>query len=128
MNETLKYKDYYSTIHFNAEDEVFYGKVVGINDLVTFEGKSVAELKKSFKGAVDDYLETCTELGKQPDKTYKGSFNVRIPVALHKKAALLASKKNLTLNEFLKVAISFTINHEQEMDKELVEYKNAKLI
>lgn len=56
MNDVLKYKNYYAEVHFSAEDEVFYGKVLGINDLVSFEGASVKELKKGFKEAVEDYL------------------------------------------------------------------------
>lgn len=62
----LEYKDYIATVNFSAEDEVFYGKIEGINDLVTFEGSSVDELKQSFEDSVDDYLETCKELGKKP--------------------------------------------------------------
>lgn len=119
MSDTIKYKDYTSTVRFSAEDEVFYGKVIGINDLVTFEGKSVTELKKAFKVAVEDYLETCQELNKQPEKTYKGSFNVRVPVHLHRKAALTAAQRNLTLNEFMKAAISFALKHEHEIDREM---------
>lgn len=60
----------------SADDEVFYGKILGINDLVNFEGASVKQLKKAFKEAVDDYLELCAEIGKTPEKTYKGTFNV----------------------------------------------------
>ena len=119
MNDILKYKDYISTIHFSTEDEVFHGKVTGINDLVTFEGRSVSELKKAFKEAIEDYLETCKELNKQPDKTYKGSFNVRIPANLHRKAAIIASQKKLSLNEFMKIAISVAIKHENDVDSEI---------
>lgn len=123
MNDILKYKNYTATVHFSAEDEVFHGKVIGINDLVTFEGGSVLELKNAFAEAIEDYLETCKELNKQPDKTYKGSFNVRVPMSLHRKAALIASQKNWTLNEFMKVAIQFTIKHEHEVDRELQDYE-----
>ena len=121
MNDTLRYKGYMASVGFSAEDEVFHGKVIGINDLVTFEGRSVSELKKAFKEAIEDYLETCRELKKQPEKTYKGSFNVRVPVYLHRKAALLASQKKITLNEFMKVAISFAIKHENEVDREILQ-------
>lgn len=119
MSDILKYKDYTSSIHFSAVDEVFHGKVLGINDLVTFEGKSVAELKKAFKEAIEDYLETCKALNKNPDKVYKGSFNVRVPLKLHRAAALVASQKSLSLNEFVKVAISYTLKHQNELDTEI---------
>lgn len=61
----LRYKSYFSTIHYSADDDVFHGKVIGVNDLITFEGKSVAELKKAFKEAIDDYLDVCKELKKK---------------------------------------------------------------
>jgi predicted HicB family RNase H-like nuclease len=69
MNDTLEYKTYYATVHFKPDDEVFHGKIIGINDLVSFEGTTVKELKKAFHEAVEDYLETCEELGKDPEKT-----------------------------------------------------------
>jgi len=105
MNDILQYKGYYAEIHFSADDEIFFGKLLGISDLVSFEGASVAELKKAFHEAVEDYLETCTELGKEPEKTYKGSFNVRISPELHRKAATYASIRKMTLNELVKQAI-----------------------
>jgi len=57
MNDVLIYKDYIGSVHFNADDEVFFGKIEGIENLVSFEGDSVIELKKAFEEAVDDYLE-----------------------------------------------------------------------
>lgn len=111
MNELLEYKGYYATIYFSADDEVFFGKLIGINDLISFEGESVVELKKAFHEAVEDYLETCKELKKSPDKTYKGSFNVRVPSDLHRKAALFASMRNISLNDFVKQALDFTIGN-----------------
>ena len=59
MNDILEYKGYYADIHFSANDEVFFGKLIGISDLVSFEGNSVNELKEAFIEAVEDYLETC---------------------------------------------------------------------
>ncbi len=111
MNDIIQHKDYYATVHFSSEDEVFYGKILGINDLVTFEGQSVKELKKSFKEAIEDYLETCKELNKTPEKTYKGSFNVRVSPQLHRETAFVALKTNVTLNDFVKSAIGFAIKH-----------------
>ena len=109
MNDILQYKGYFATVHFSADDEVFYGKILGINDLVSFEGTTVKELKKSFQEAVDDYLETCKELKKDPDKGYKGSFNVRIPAELHREAANYSAIKNMSLNDFVRFAIDFTL-------------------
>jgi predicted HicB family RNase H-like nuclease len=113
MNDILQYKGYYAEIHFSAEDEVFFGQLIGINDLVNFEADSVKGLKKAFKDAVEDYLETCKQTGKAPDKTYKGSFNVRIPSELHRQAATFAAIKKVTLNDFVRYALDFTISKEK---------------
>ncbi|MBN4081518.1 type II toxin-antitoxin system HicB family antitoxin [bacterium AH-315-C07] len=119
MSDFLTHKGYLGTVHYSADDEVFYGKIQGINDLVTFEGKSVKALKKAFKESVEDYLETCKELNKQPDKTFKGSFNIRISTDLHKRAALVASQKSISLNDFVKKAISYAISHEKDIEGNL---------
>lgn len=109
MSDILEYKSYYATIDFSAEDEVFYGKIIGINDLVSFEGTTVAELKDAFYEAVEDYLETCEALGKEPEKTYKGSFNVRISSELHRKAARRATLQKMSLNDFVRYAIDYVL-------------------
>jgi predicted HicB family RNase H-like nuclease len=119
MNDLLKYKDYFASVEYHAEDEVFYGKVLAITDLVSFEGASVKELKKAFKEAVEDYLEACQQLGKEPDKTYKGSFNVRIPAELHKEAALFAANKKVSLNDFIRSAIDFALSNRAALNKRM---------
>ena len=119
MNDILQYKGYYASLHFSSEDDVFYGKILGIDDLVNFEGASVKELKKSFHEAVDDYLETCEQLGKEPNKTYKGSFNVRIPTDLHKAAAIFASVNNISLNDFIRTAINYALLHKEDINRNI---------
>lgn len=116
MKNYLEYNGYIGTLEFSADDKIFFGKIQGINDLVTFEGSSVTELEESFKDAVDDYLETCKLLNKAPEKIYKGSFNVRVSQELHQKIALLAVKKGLNLNEIVKEAISYIVKHEEVLN------------
>ena len=120
MNDILQYDNFYASVHFSADDEVFYGKVLGINDLISFEGASVKELKEAFKEAVQDYLETCQQIGKEPEKTYKGSFNVRVPSTLHKEASIFAAVHDMTLNEFVKLALSFTLRRKDDIDRSLL--------
>jgi predicted HicB family RNase H-like nuclease len=105
MKDVMKYKDYIGSVHYSTEDEVFFGKVEGINDLISFEGSSVAELKSAFEEAVEDYLELCNLNGKEPEKMYKGSFNIRIRPELHKQAAQRASIEGKSLNQFVEEAI-----------------------
>ena len=106
----LKYKDFYGSVEYSGVDECFFGKIIGINDLITFEGKSVESLKRAFTEAVKDYLELCNEAGKKPQKSYKGSFNIRIPPNLHREAAIIAGKQGVSLNAFVERAIAEEIN------------------
>lgn len=110
MNDVLEYKTYYAEVHFSSEDEVFHGKIIGINDLVNFEGTTVKELKKAFHDAVDDYLDLCRDLGKQPEKAYKGSFNVRISSELHRQAARYAILKKMSLNDLVRHSIESIVS------------------
>lgn len=105
MTDRLKYKEFIGSVHFSAEDEVFHGKIEGINDLVTFEGTTVSKLKAAFKEAVIDYIEICAETGKEVYKSFKGSFNIRVNPELHSKAYELALLEGKTLNQFVKEAI-----------------------
>lgn len=120
MNDILQYKGYYAEIHFSAEDEVFFGQLIGINDLVNFESDSVKGLKKAFNEAVEEYLSTCNELKKTPEKTYKGSFNVRISSELHRQAAIFAAIKKVTLNDFVRYAIDAAISNERTGAKRIL--------
>ena len=105
MTDRLRFKEFIGSVHFSAEDEVFYGKIEGINDLVTFEGTTVSKLKSAFKEAVLDYVEICKETGKEVFKSFKGSFNIRVNPELHSKAFELALLEGKTLNQFVKEAI-----------------------
>ena len=106
----LIYKGFYGSVEYSATDDCFFGKIIGISDLVTFEGISVENLKKAFKEAVDDYLIICKEAGKEPHKSYKGSFNIRISPELHREAAVLAYREGISLNAFVERAI-FDVVH-----------------
>ncbi|OEF95947.1 type II toxin-antitoxin system HicB family antitoxin [Desulfuribacillus alkaliarsenatis] len=105
MNNLLSYKGYHARVEYSDADEVFFGLILGIEDSISFEADTVIKLKKAFQEAVDDYLEMCEELGKTPDKAYKGSFNVRISPEAHRKADLLAKSKGISLNQFVEKAI-----------------------
>lgn len=105
MSNMLEYKGYIGRVEFSAEDKIFHGKIEFINDLVTFEAASVKALEKEFKAAVDDYIDTCKNLNIKPQKSFKGTFNVRIAPELHKEAAFQAAKRNLSLNRLVEEAL-----------------------
>jgi len=115
MKDYLEYKGYLGTVNYSAVDKVFYGKLEGIDDLVNFEADNVKELERGFKEAVNDYINTCKEIGKIPEKTYKGVFNVRVPIKTHRKISLLAAKKGLKLNELVKKSLNFLVNNEDKV-------------
>ena len=101
----LHYKGYVGNIEFSEEDAVFHGKVVGIKSLISFEGDSVKTITADFRDAVDEYLAYCEETGKQPERPFKGSFNVRVGSELHRQAALQASGRGVSLNSFVEEAL-----------------------
>lgn len=105
MNNTMEYKGYLGSVEFSEEDALFYGKVLGIRALISYEGTNAAELVADFHGAVDDYLELCAQSGTEPEKAYKGSFNVRISPELHKQAVIAAMSHNMSLNSFVETSI-----------------------
>ena len=105
MNNTIEYKGYLGSVEFSQRDALFYGKVLGVRALISYEGRSAEELINDFHGAVDDYLVLCEETGIEPEKAYKGSFNVRISPELHKQAAVAAAAQNISLNRFVENSI-----------------------
>jgi predicted HicB family RNase H-like nuclease len=97
--DILKYKGYEGTAELDVSLGVCRGKILFIDDLVTYQSKEVGALQAAFEAAVDDYLETCKELGREPQTAFKGLFNVRVSPALHKALALRAVAEGVTLNE-----------------------------
>lgn len=108
--DILKYKDYEGTAELDMSRGVCRGKILFINDLVTYEAATPAQLQSEFEAAVDDYLETCVSLGRDPQKPLKGLFNVRMPPALHKAAALRAAEENASLNDVVVRAVDAFLN------------------
>ncbi len=106
MASTIEYNGYIGSIEYSCEDKCFFGKIEMINDLVTFEANSADELEKNFQSVVDEYLETCKVLGREPQKTFKGVFNVRIDSELHQKVYKEALKAGMSLNAFVKSVLS----------------------
>ncbi len=110
MNNILEYKGYNGTVEYSSEDNILFGKVIGIKSLISYEGQSVNELKKDFEGAVDEYLEYCSENNIDPEKTYKGSLNVRFSPETHRMASLIALSKHISLNQFIEDSVNEKIN------------------
>ncbi len=97
----MKYKGYEGSAEVSVEDGLVFGKILHIRDLVTFESADPRLLKSEFESAVDDYLADCQEDGREPDKPFKGSFNVRVSPHLHRKLSIEARKLDVSLNEYV---------------------------
>lgn len=118
MSNLLEYKGYYGDTNVSVEDGIVYGKVLYINDLVTYEADLVTDIQHSFESAIDDYLHFCAEHNREPNKSFKGSFNVRITPELHKNADLEARKRGQSLNQFVSAAIENEILGHKEVIRE----------
>ena len=94
----LHYKNYHGHFNYDPEAEIFHGRVIGIRDVVTFQGTSVQELKQSFQDSVDDYLDFCSEQGDEPDKPFSGKFLLRLDPELHRTLDLMAAMNETSLN------------------------------
>ncbi|RKR79587.1 type II toxin-antitoxin system HicB family antitoxin [Marinobacter nauticus] len=105
-SKVLNYKGQIGSVDWDTETNCMYGQLMYINDLVTYEACSPAELQEEFEAAVDDYLETCSELGVEPNKPFKGSFNVRIGADLHKRIAFKAAEQDISINDAVTRAIA----------------------
>ena len=105
MKDMMSYKGYYGSVHYSDDDQVFHGKLEFIRNLVSYEGTDVKALRAAFEEAVVDYLQLCQEEGREPEKPFKGSFNVRTGPDLHRRAALFAKSKGLNLNTVVTEAL-----------------------
>jgi len=105
MGSLLQHRGYYGSIEASPEDNCLYGKLQFIKALVSYEGETVAQLSEAFRSAVDDYLETCQQLGHIPEVSCKGSFNVRVGHDLHLAASVAASERQISLNDLTRQAL-----------------------
>lgn len=119
MNSLMEYKGYHAAIEYSAEDHAMIGQIIGINDVLAFDAENVDELEAMFHETIDDYLEMCARTGKDPDKEYKGSFNIRIGSELHKKADFQAKAQHMSLNDYVKRAIQSEVECTRQI-KEII--------
>jgi predicted HicB family RNase H-like nuclease len=105
----LVYKGYMGHVEFDDEADIFHGEVINTRDVITFQGKTVAEIKKSFRESVDDYLAFCKERGEEPEKPFSGKFNLRIDPELHRQVFIAAKQLKISLNQWIAEAIKHHI-------------------
>lgn len=108
----IEYKGYTAKVDFDDEAEIFHGEIIGIKDVVTFQGKTAKELKKALKDSVDDYLDFCRERGEAPDKPFTGKFVVRLSPELHRKIYVSAKLSGESINAWLNEKLSSLVEKE----------------
>lgn len=105
----LTYKGYHAKVEYRPDDGLLYGRVLDLRDTVVFEVESASEVQGAFEGAVDEYIEFCAEIGREPEKPYSGRFNVRLTSDLHRAAAIAAEGEEESLNAFVGKAIEHEV-------------------
>jgi predicted HicB family RNase H-like nuclease len=117
--DILKYKDYEGTAELDMSRNVCRGKILFIDDLVTYEADLPSALQAQFEAAVDDYIATCAELGREPQRPFRGLFNVRVSPELHRAAALRSATDSVSLNEVVIRALDCYLNVRAEVNHNL---------
>ena len=105
MSNGFNFQGYAGSVEVSVEDKCLHGRLLFVNDLITYEGQNVAELEASFRAAVTRYLAFCKKAGKAPERPCSGSFNVRLGPVLHRKAAIAAAQARIKLNEYVVNAV-----------------------
>jgi len=105
----IEYKGYTGVFEFDPSIDAFHGRIVGLQDVVTFQGTSLDELRQEMVESVDDYLEFCAEVGKEPERPYRGEFLVRTTPELHRAATIEAEASGMSLNAWVEATITSVV-------------------
>ncbi len=126
-SKLMLHKGFYGSADVSLEDDILFGKIECINDLVTYEAETPLALKAAFEEAVDDYLATCEAIGKEPEKPFSGTFNVRVGAEIHKKAYIKSLQEGISLNDLVKKAIETHVDGRQEVHMHIHAEKTGTL-
>ncbi|MGE0009393.1 MAG: type II toxin-antitoxin system HicB family antitoxin [Candidatus Babeliales bacterium] len=97
----MKYKGYIGHVEYDSEAKVFHGEVIGLKDVITFQGTTAEEIEQAFKDSINDYLIWCKERGEEPEKTYSGNIRLRMSPDIHARLALEAARQKISLNDLI---------------------------
>jgi predicted HicB family RNase H-like nuclease len=111
MKNILQYKGYTGNVQFDSDDLIFYGQVMGMKKAhISYEGRTVDDLVKDFHDAIDDYLDLCAEEGMEPERPFRGTFNLRLGSELHKRLSVNATEQGMTLNTYVKSVLEKAVS------------------
>ena len=101
----MEYKGYFGIVEYDAQAKIFHGDIINTRDIITFQGTTVKEIEQAFEDSINDYIAWCKEEGVEPERPYSGKFNIRLSPELHRQVAVIARKKNMSLNSFVERAL-----------------------
>ncbi len=110
----MEYKGYSARLEYDEDLAAFHGQVLNINDVITFQGTSIDQLRREFEQSVDDYLFWCEERGEEPDRPFSGRFLLRMDADTHRQAALVAGREGLSLNQWVVDALERVLRSGEE--------------
>jgi predicted HicB family RNase H-like nuclease len=113
----IDYKGYTGVFEFDPTIDGFHGRVVGLRDVVTFEGRSVEELRHEMEESIEDYLELCDEAGKEPERPYRGEFLVRTTPEVHRAVATAAEAAGMSLNAWVETTITTIVAERRSVSR-----------
>lgn len=105
----LRYQNYTGIVEYDPNGKIFTGEVIGVRDLITFQGRTPEEIEQSFRAAADFYLEMCLQDGGSPQKPFSGRFNVRLSPEVHRQIAERAALQRVSLNQWVAEADTHTL-------------------
>lgn len=105
MSNTISYSGYTASMSFDTDDKIIVGRVLDIDDIITFHGESVAEFEAAFHAAVDGYIAACKQLGSAPEKPASGKMMLRIAPTVHAAALKAAARSGVSLNKWAEQAL-----------------------
>ena len=107
----MQYKGYTGRVEFDDEADFFHGEVIGLRDVITFQGRTVDEVKRAFRDSVDDYLAFCAKHGEEPEKPFTGKLMLRLPPDLHRKVHVAARKAGTSVKAWIKQTLADETEH-----------------
>ncbi|HEX6037602.1 type II toxin-antitoxin system HicB family antitoxin [Longimicrobium sp.] len=110
---SMTYKGYTGTMEYDSEDRIFHGRVIGVTDIISFEGTSVDELEADFRNGVDNYLRGCDRNGVEPQKPYSGKFVLRLSPEVHRDTSIAARRAGASMNNWILGAIQMRLDAEK---------------
>lgn len=120
MSSFMEYKGFKARVGYSAHDGVFFGRLLEIDDIVTFEGVTVKQIQKGFKDAVDFHIEVCEKIGQKLKKVYSGKVFLRVPPDLHARIAAEADASGKSINEWGKEVLEEATKYQFRKGRKVV--------